>query len=142
MLDLRERTLLQRRYVFADASAHHACFSFGSMAALPEGRVAVGSWEAPEGSASVSIFDMGMADGELACTGAQGRAEQAPRRTVLHMQPRHEDECAPFYTCCCHDTRLARLHGCAQNGALMACFTLHGKPDKACYLPISVAGGS
>lgn len=76
------------------------------MAALPEGRVAVGSCKSPEGGASVSVFEMGMADGESPRTGTQGPAVQAPR-TLLHMQ----EECVASYMCWL-PTRLARLHAC------------------------------
>ena len=89
--------MLQHRSV--PVSPHEQCtrFSWGTMAALPEGRVAVGSREMGGDGACVSVFNMGMAGAELERTGAQGLAVQAPR-TVLHTQPRHETECAPFST--------------------------------------------
>ena len=98
VLDLQERKLLQRRCVPADPRAHLTCFTFGSMAALPDGRVAVASGEVPEVGASISVFEMGMAGGELARTGAWGRAMQAPR-TVLHTQARHAEQCVPPCMC-------------------------------------------
>lgn len=89
--------MLQRRYVPGSPHDQCTCFSWGSMAALPEGRVAVGSREKGGSGASISVYDMGMAGAELERMGAQGRAMQAPR-TVLHTQPLHEEECAPFST--------------------------------------------
>ena len=89
--------MLQRRGVPVSPHEQCTCFSWGSMAALPEGRVAVGNGEGSGDGASVSVFEMGMAGAELERTGAQGRAVQAPR-TVLHTQPLHAQECAPFAT--------------------------------------------
>ena len=96
MLDLQKRQVLQRRCVPGNPYEQCTCFSWGSMAALPEGRVAVGSREKGGSGASVTVFDMGMAGAELEITGAQERAVQAPR-TVLHTQPRHANECGPIF---------------------------------------------
>lgn len=93
VLDLQEQTLLQRRYLTADPHAPYARYSasWGSLAALPERRIAVGCGEGlHEGEACVSMYEMGMARAELARTGDLELAEQAPR-TVLHAHARHPE---------------------------------------------------
>ena len=96
VLDLQAQTLLQRRYITDDPHAPVARYtaSWGSIAALPEGRVAVGCGEGlDEGEASVTVFEMSMTGAELARTGDLGPAEQASR-IVLHAHARHPERCA------------------------------------------------